>query len=117
MNKLIILLLLYTPFTFADWIATGSDIYSATETQGIQNILQLFPEISNTHPYNADEIRELTVSNIEFTYEGETTCVQDDPRLSYEHFSYFLCLKNNPNTCFDHFDELKPDTDPCLENN
>lgn len=113
----IIISLLTSNLIFAaGWTPTGSYVNSATDYADIKKIIDSFPEIMDNRNFSISDIRSLQVSLISLAYEGETICPQNDERLSYNHFSYFVCLKNQQGPCIDYFDEFKADTDPCLEN-
>ena len=116
MKKIIVLTtILFAQMTLAGgWIPTGSYVNSATEINGIRGIINNFPEIMDDREFAIEDISTLQVSLIALTYEGETTCRLNDERLSYQHFSYFICLKERQGACIDHFDEFKADSDPCL---
>ena len=111
------LLLLPTLALANGLIPVGSYVNSSTNDKGIQGIVNNFPEIMDGKTFEVKDIDSLHVSLIDLFFEGETTCSQNDPRLKFRHFSYFICLKGQQGACIDHFDQFKEDVDPCIKEN
>ncbi len=108
-------ILIFSQISFANynWSLVSTDQHFADEPASVQKILNEFPQVLANSEFEAKEIEFVNVTEAVFEFTGETTCSEDDERLTHNSLTYFACPFNKPTECITKFDEILTNSDPC----
>jgi hypothetical protein len=99
-----------------NWDLVSNDSNYANTPKEIKLLLQEYPEVLANSTFEAKDLEFVNVTEAIYEYAAETTCEENDERLTHISLTYFACPFNKPTQCITKFGEILSDKDPCLAN-
>jgi len=99
--------------SMGSWKELSSSYERANTAQEFILLQKKYPETFSKYDPSSVKSAEITITK--YQYEGETTCMANDPRLTHLSKSYDICFETGSNSasCMQGAESIPAPFDPC----